>query len=40
VHSGSTFNVTCKMGAQRAKELRKEEKAPVELGQLTKVSNQ
>jgi cytoskeletal protein CcmA (bactofilin family) len=40
VHSGSTFNVTCKMGAQRAKELRKEDKAPVELGQLTKVSNQ
>jgi len=40
VHAGSTFNVTCKMGAQRTKELRKEDKTPVELGQLTKVSNQ
>jgi cytoskeletal protein CcmA (bactofilin family) len=40
VHSGSTFNVTCKMGAQRTKELRKEDKAPVELGHLTKVSHQ
>ena len=40
VHAGSTFNVTCEMGAQRAKELKKEDKTPVELGQLTKVSNQ
>ena len=40
VHSGSTFNVTCKMGAQRAKELRKEDRTPVELSQLTKVSTQ
>lgn len=40
VHAGSTFNVTCKMGAQRAKELKREEKVPLELGQLSKVANQ
>lgn len=40
VHAGSTFNVTCKMGAQRAKELKREEPAALELGQLSKVAHQ
>lgn len=40
VHSGSTFNVTCKMGAQRLKELKREEPIPLELGQLSKVAHQ
>lgn len=40
VNAGSTFNVTCRMGAQRAKELKRDDKVPVELGQLSKVANQ
>ena len=40
VHSGSTFNVTCKMGAQRIKELKREEPVPLELSQLSKVAHQ
>lgn len=40
VHAGSTFNVTCKMGPQREKELRRDDKVPMELGQLSKVANQ
>jgi cytoskeletal protein CcmA (bactofilin family) len=40
VHAGSTFNVTCKMGAQRLKELKREEPIPLELGQLSKVAHQ
>ena len=40
VHAGATFNVTCKMGAQRLKELKREEPIPLELGQLSKVAHQ
>lgn len=40
VHAGSTFNVTCRMGAQRAKELKRDEPVPLELSQLTKVAHQ
>lgn len=40
VHAGSTFNVTCRMGAQRAKELKREEPVPLELSQLPKVAHQ
>ena len=40
VHAGSTFNVTCRMGAQRAKELKREEPVPLELSQLSKVAHQ
>ncbi len=40
VHAGSTFNVTCRMGAQRLKELKREEAIPLELGQLSKVAHQ
>lgn len=40
VHAGATFNVTCKMGAQRLKELKREEAIPLELGQLSKVAHQ
>jgi cytoskeletal protein CcmA (bactofilin family) len=40
VHAGATFNVTCRMGARRSKELQQDEKMPMELGQLAKVANQ
>lgn len=40
VHAGSTFNVTCRMGAQRAKELKRDEPVPLELSQLHKVAHQ
>jgi len=40
VHAGATFNVTCKMGAQRMKELKREEPVPLELGHLSKVAHQ
>lgn len=40
VHAGATFNVTCKMGAQRLKELKREEPVAMELGQLSKVAHQ
>jgi cytoskeletal protein CcmA (bactofilin family) len=40
VHAGATFNVTCKMGAQRLKELKREEPIPLELGQFSKVAHQ
>lgn len=40
VHAGATFNVTCKMGAQRIKEVKREEPVPLELGHLSKVARQ
>lgn len=40
VHAGSTFNVTCRMGAQRTKEIKREEPVPLELSQLPKVAHQ
>jgi cytoskeletal protein CcmA (bactofilin family) len=40
VQAGATFNVTCRMGAQRMKELKREEPVPMELGQLSRVANQ
>lgn len=44
VQAGSTFNVTCRMGAQRLKELKQRDEqqsaVPLELGQLSKVANQ
>ena len=40
VHTGATFNVTCRMGAQRMKELKREEPVPMEIGHLSKVVHQ
>lgn len=40
VHAGATFNVVCKMGSGRTKEVRKEEAVALELSQLTKVTHQ
>ena len=40
VHAGATFNVACKMGAQRIKETKREDAVPLEFGQLSKVARQ
>lgn len=40
VHSGATFNVTCKMGSQRLKEIKREEPVALELEQFAKVARQ